>query len=188
MDASMVQSLINSEDSVNNAEIELEDEIQDRLRQKKEASALDNGIIEDEEEEELRTYKKAHSLYSGEIVELKDDYSKVIFSPTEEMSVDDYDLVNQGFVFSAAHLAAISAVNNPKAIITNCTAKFLAPLEIGTIIEFEAFAKRGDMKKSEVKVIGKLLGVKIFEADFHAVKLDKHPLKIKLVQETRANR
>lgn len=178
----MVQSLINGG---SNNDVELENEIQDRLRAKKEASSMDENILPDEEEEELRAYQKAHSVYSGEVVELKDDYSKVVLGPTEDMTVDDYNLINQGFVFSAAHLAAIAAVNNPRAIVTNCTVKFLAPLELGAMIEFEAFAKRGDMKKSEVKVVGKLLGIKIFEGDFHVVKLEKHPLKIKLIQETK---
>ncbi len=185
MDASMVQSLINGSGNSSVDELDLEAEIQDRTRLKKEASSIDDAILPDEEEEELKTYQKSHSVFSGEVIELKDDYSKVLLSTTEEMCVDDYNLINQGFVFAAGHLAAIAAVNNPRAIITNCTVKFLAPIEFGSSIEFEGFSKRGDMKKTEVKVIGKLLGVKIFEADFHAVNLEKHPLKIKLMQETK---
>jgi acyl-coenzyme A thioesterase PaaI-like protein len=149
-------------------------------------SDFDDEAIEvepDDDVPELRAYKKAHSVFSGEVVELKENYSKVRLMPNEDMVVDDYNLVNQGFVFSAAHLAAISAVNSSRALITNCNLKFLAPLELGHELEFEATSKRNDMKRSEVKVIGKLFGIKVFEADFHSIKLEQHPLKIKLIQE-----
>jgi len=182
MDLGAVQSLLGGGGADSKAS--LDQEIQDRMKERKEAS-LEDGEIVLEDEEELKAYQKANSNFSGEVIELKDSYSRVRLIPNEDMAVDDYNLINQGFVFSAAHLGAMAAINSPKAMITHCSIKFLAPIELGNVIEFESFAKRKDMRKNEVKVIGKLLGIKIFEADFNAVKLDKHPLKLKLSQETK---
>lgn len=181
MDLGMVQSLIGGGA---NASESLNDEIKSRIKERQNAEAEDNELVF-EDDLELRVYQKAHSTHTGEVVELKDGYSKVRLIPNEDMVVDDYNLINQGFIFSAGHLAAMASMNNSRVMITNSHVKFLAPIELGNIIEFEATAKRKDMRKSEVKVIGKLLGIKIFEADFSAVRLDKHPLKLKLSQETK---
>lgn len=172
MDANMVQSLINQD---------LDNEVKERIRDSQDANSEYQNEIS-YEEEELQTHQKANSIFSGEVIELKEGYSKVRLMPNEDMIVDDYNLVNQGFIFSAAHLAASAAINNSKSIIINSNTKFLAPIELGNVIEFEGVAKRKDMKKSEVKVIGKMLGIKIFESDFHSIKLDRHPLKIKISQ------
>jgi acyl-coenzyme A thioesterase PaaI-like protein len=180
MDLGIVQSLIGG----GNSSEALNDEIQNRIKERQNAE-LEDGELSLDDEAELKAYQKANSTFTGEVIELKESYAKVRLIPNEDMVVDDYNLINQGFIFSAAHLGAMAAINNHRAMITNSHVKFLAPIELGNIIEFEANAKRKDMRKSEVKVIGKLLGIKIFEADFSAVKLDKHPLKLKLAQETK---
>lgn len=173
MDASMVQSLINSDSDIDS-------EVKERMQNSKEANSEYQTEMAFTEEKELETHKKANAIFSGEVVEIKDGYAKVRLVPNEDMVVDDYNLINQGFIFSAAHLAASASINNPKAIIINSHCKFLAPIELGNVLEFEAVAKRKDMKKSDVKVIGKMLGIKVFESDFSSIKLDRHPLKIKI--------
>ena len=57
---------------------------------------------------------------------------------------------------------------------------------IGDIIEFEAKGRFEDARKREIKVIGKINEIKVFEGIFQAVLLEKHILKTKL-DELQAN-
>lgn len=116
---------------------------------------------------------------SGELVGLARNLSKVVFTPTSEMCVDSR-LIHSGFVFSAAAHAALTALNKKNSLIIGADIKFLAPIELGHEVIFQAEALQDDTKKCEVKVEGFLLDIKIFYGIFFVAVFDKKIFKLKL--------
>jgi acyl-coenzyme A thioesterase PaaI-like protein len=127
-------------------------------------------------ENELRTHKKYQPKY-GKLVELKKDYAKVILETTEEMVVDEYGLIHGGFTFSAADFCAMATVNEPYVVLVRSQSSFLAPVKISNSVIFESEVLMKGKKKWEVKVIGKIDEIKVFEGIFSCVVLDRHVLK-----------
>ena len=110
---------------------------------------------------------------------MKEDYAKVILETTEEMAVDEEGLVHGGFTFSAADFCAMATVNKPYVVLVRSQSEFMAPIKVGEIVEFESEVLMKEKRKVEVKVIGKLNDIKVFEGTFSCVILDKHVLKKK---------
>jgi acyl-coenzyme A thioesterase PaaI-like protein len=136
----------------------------------------------EELEIELRTHKNYLPKY-GKLVELKKNYAKVILDTTEEMAVDEYGLVHGGFTFSAADFCAMAAVNEPFVVLVRSQSSFLAPVKVGDSVIFESEVLMKDKRKWEIKVIGKLDDIKVFEGIFGCIVLDKHVLKKKIKKE-----
>jgi acyl-coenzyme A thioesterase PaaI-like protein len=128
---------------------------------------------------ELKTHKKYQQKY-GKLIELKEDYAKVILEATEEMAVDEYGLVHGGFTFSAADFCAMATVNEPYVVLVRSQSEFLAPVKVGDNVIFESEIMMKDKRKWEVKVIGKIDDIKVYEGIFGCVILDKHVLKKKI--------
>jgi len=135
----------------------------------------------DEGRNALVTHLMINRALCGELLELKHSYAKVSLTTTAEMSVDENHLVHGGFIFGAADFAAMAAVNDPNVVLVEANTKFLAPVEVGKSIVFEATASHETTRSRFISVIGKLGDVKAFEGDFKAVVLDRHVLKLKLV-------
>ncbi len=127
---------------------------------------------------ELKTHKKIDRSLSGELIDLKENYSKVLLKTTIQMAADEEGLVHGGFTFSAADFAAMSAVNDPYVVLTGAEIKFLAPVKVGDEVEFEAKVIEKDDKKAKVEVIGKTDQKKVFKGTFKTYSLDKHILNI----------
>jgi len=126
---------------------------------------------------ELRTHLKFNPKF-GRLVELSESSAKVILETTEDMAVDDEGLVHGGFTFGAADFCAMATVNEPYVVLvkaTNC--EFLAPVKVGDVVEFVSEVLMREKRKVEVKVIGTLNEIKVFEGIFSCVVLDKHVLK-----------
>ena len=136
--------------------------------------------------EDLLTHAKIKNSLVGTLTELKKSLSKVVLQTTNEMVVDEFGLVHSGFIFGAAEYAAVAAINQENVVIIGCRSKFFAPARIGDIIEFEAKGRFEDARKREIKVIGKINEIKVFEGIFQAVLLEKHILKTK-IDELQAN-
>ncbi len=128
----------------------------------------------------LETCLEINKLFSGEIEELERDYAKVILEITDKMRLDKIGLANSGNIFSAASFAALAAINNPNAIMVGAEVKFLAPVEVGNIIEFEAKALQSETRKREVEVIGSILNIKVFEGTFSVAMFETHVLRFKI--------
>jgi acyl-coenzyme A thioesterase PaaI-like protein len=128
---------------------------------------------------ELKTHKKYQQKY-GKLIELKEDYAKVILEATEEMAVDEYGLVHGGFTFSAADFCAMATINEPYVVLVRSQSEFLAPVKVGDNVIFESEIMMKDKRKWEVKVIGKIDDIKVYEGIFGCVILDKHVLKKKI--------
>ncbi len=137
-------------------------------------------LEENQNIEALNTHTKIKKYLCGEVVSLKENYSKVRLTCTNDMSVDDMGLVHGGFTFGAADFAAMAAVNEPYVVLIGSNSKFLAPVKVGDVVIFEANARFEDARKREIDVVGNINDIKVFEGTFTAVILQEHVLKLKL--------
>lgn len=130
--------------------------------------------------EELLTHTKLKSSLAGTLVELKKSTAKVILHTTNEMVVDEFGLIHSGFIFGSAEYTAIASINQENVVMIACRSKFYAPAKLGDSIVFEAKGRFEEARKREVKVIGKINDIKVFEGIFQAILLEKHILKTKI--------
>lgn len=131
-----------------------------------------NGVI--------TTHKRINKSYSGDVIALNKNYSKISFLTTVEMSVDELGLIHSGFVFASADYAAIMAVNEEHTVSIGSKVHFLAPVKMGEVIEFEARVKFEELKKREVRVVGAVNDIQVFQGTFYVVVLDQHIFKTKI--------
>jgi len=134
----------------------------------------------DRQKENLLTHDRVKNNICGNIIELKKGYAKTSLLTTEDMVSDDLGLIHSGFIYNAADYTAAVAVNEQNTIVIGSHFKFLAPAKIHDLIIFEAKAKFEDSRKREIKVVGKINDIKVFDGIFHAVVLEKHILRTKL--------
>ncbi|CUU85719.1 thioesterase [Campylobacter hyointestinalis] len=136
----------------------------------------------------VNVFQNTNSAFCGTIVDIKKNYAKTSIGLTPDMKYDS-DLANSGFLFIAADFAAQAAVNLPYLVTIGSKVSFFAPAKIGDMIEFEANAFFEESKKREVKVVGKIKDIKIFEGNFQIVVLEDHILKLqKQALETQATK
>jgi acyl-coenzyme A thioesterase PaaI-like protein len=128
------------------------------------------------ETQELKTHLKFNKKF-GQLIEIGEDSAKVRLEATEEMAVDEEGLIHGGFTFGAADFCAMATVNDPFVVLVRSQCEFMAPVKIGDIVEFVSETILKEKRKYEVKVIGYLNEIKVFEGLFSCVKLDKHVLK-----------
>ncbi len=131
-------------------------------------------------EDEINTHQKIKKSLCGSVVSLEESRSETMLQTTDDMVVDTMGLIHNGFIYGAAEYAAILAINEVNLVTISSKVKFLAPAKNGDIINFNAKAKFEDLRKREVKVIGEINEIKIFEGIFQAVVLENHVLKTKL--------
>ena len=130
--------------------------------------------------DDLKTHLKIKSTLVGNLVELAKNTSKVVLQTTNEMSVDEFGLIHSGFLFGSAEYAAVAAVNEPNVVIIGCRSKFFAPAKVGDLISFDARGRFEDARKREIKVVGMINEIKVFECIFQAVILERHILQTKI--------
>lgn len=155
------------------------------------AEELDNIENEDEDKSHLLDHRneflepKTHELINqslcGILEDLQDGYAKVKLATTEEMIADKKGLVHSGFIFSAANFAAVSAINKPNVILAVSRCNFLAPIKVEDEVIFEATAVHNTTRKRDVRVIGLMGGIKVFEGEFSVVVLEKHVLGLQFI-------
>lgn len=138
-----------------------------------------------EEIEELGGYEGTVSihasideLYVGHVVNAKQDYAKTRFRTTREMIYDSDGLIFNAFIYTAASWAAQVAINKQYLITVASRVSFLAPAKVGDIVEFEANAFFSESKKQEVRVVGTINEIRVFEGSFSVIMLEDHILKI----------
>jgi len=129
------------------------------------------------EQIELKTHLKFNPKF-GRLIEINEKGAKVILEATEDMAVDEEGLIHGGFTFGAADFCAMASVNEPYVVLVKATdCEFMAPVKVGDNIEFIGNILMREKRKVEVKVIGTLNEVKVFEGLFSCVILDNHVLK-----------
>jgi CYTH domain-containing protein len=71
----------------------------------------------------------------------------------------------------------MATVNEPFVVLVRSQCEFMAPVKVGDIVIFESETILKDKRKHEIKVVGILNEIKVFEGIFGCVVLDKHVLK-----------
>ena len=150
----------------------------------------ENEAVEENDEQYLRdkngilvTHTRINQALSGEIDKLDVGYARVILETIDEMSADDLGLVHGGFIFSAADFAAMAAVNDKNVVLASASSQFLAPVKVGDNVVFEAKVRQKEGRKRNVHVKGFVLDIKVFEAEFSTVILERHILKLQLLED-----
>ncbi|MDO7252434.1 PaaI family thioesterase [Helicobacter cappadocius] len=145
---------------------------------------MDEQIAETEQNatnaaQERIVCNKIDTSLCGELTSLSKNSAQSVFIPKESM-ISDENMIHNGFVFNAASYAALCAINRKNSIIIGSEVKFFAPIELGHEIIFQANAIQSESKKTEVKVEGFLLDIKIFDGTFYVVIFDKKLFKLRL--------
>jgi len=136
-----------------------------------------------DEEVELKTHQFINKELSGHLVELAEGYAKVEFKTIKEMTVDRMGLVHSGFISNVANFTAVAAVNEPNVVLISSECRFLSPVKVNCLLVFEGKEIHQEARKRRVHVVGKFNEIKVFEGKFVVVVLDRHVLKLKLVDE-----
>jgi len=126
---------------------------------------------------EVKTHVKIDRSLSGEPVELKENYAKVLLRTSEKMVCDEKGLIHGGFIFSCGDYAAMLAVNHPNVVLARADVKFLKPVKLGDELLCEARVVEDKGKKKTVKVEGFVNKEKVFEGTFYTVVPEKHVLE-----------
>lgn len=129
---------------------------------------------------ELLICPEINTSLVGTIIELSKNTAKSVFITTNEMIADEQGLIFDAFVFAAANYVAQAAINREFSVIIGTKCFFYAPLKLGDVLELEAHALFDDSsKKRDVKVVGHVKEIKMFEGTIQIVSTDEHIFKLK---------
>ncbi|ECR1687825.1 PaaI family thioesterase [Campylobacter coli] len=129
---------------------------------------------------ELLTCPELNTSLAGTIIELDKNFAKSILITTSDMVVDEQGLVFDAFVFAAANYVAQASINKEFSVVIGSKCFFYAPLKLGDVLELEAHALFDETsKKRDVKVVGHVKEIKMFEATIQVVSIDEHIFKLK---------
>ncbi|EJX7672564.1 hypothetical protein OEK91_001591, partial [Campylobacter jejuni] len=129
---------------------------------------------------ELLTCPELNTSLAGTIIEIDKNYAKSILITTSEMVADDQGLIFDAFIFAAANYVAQASINKEFSVIIGSKCFFYAPLKLGDVLELEAHALFDETsKKRDVKVVGHVKEVKMFEGTIQVVSTDEHIFKLK---------
>ncbi|EBF6020827.1 hypothetical protein QNF77_000274 [Campylobacter coli] len=129
---------------------------------------------------ELLTCPELNTSLAGTIIELDKNFAKSILITTSDMVVDEQGLVFDAFIFAAANYVAQASINKEFSVVIGSKCFFYAPLKLGDVLELEAHALFDKTsKKRDVKVVGHVKEIKMFEATIQVVSIDEHIFKLK---------
>lgn len=129
---------------------------------------------------ELLTCPELNTSLAGTIIELDKNFAKSILITTSDMVVDEQGLVFDAFIFAAANYVAQASINKEFSVVIGSKCFFYAPLKLGDVLELEAHALFDEIsKKRDVKVVGHVKEIKMFEATIQVVSIDEHIFKLK---------
>lgn len=129
---------------------------------------------------ELLTCPELNTSLAGTIIELDKNFAKSILITTSDMVVDEQGLVFDAFIFAAANYVAQASINKEFSVVIGSKCFFYAPLKLGDVLELEAHALFDETsKKRDVKVVGHVKEIKMFEATIQVVNTDEHIFKLK---------
>ena len=126
---------------------------------------------------QVNTHLNINTSLCGKVTKIEKEYAEVLLHTTQEMMVDAQGLVHGGFIFSAADLAAMSAVNDPLVVLGSANSKFIAPVKAGDVVLCKATVISQKGKKREVNVQAFVKEKLVYEGGFTTFVLDKHVLE-----------
>lgn len=125
---------------------------------------------------QARTHLEIDTSLCGKVTKLDPGYAEVLLHTTQQMTVDGYGLVHGGFVFGAADLSAMTAVNDPYVVLGASECRFIAPVSVGDAVVCKARVVGEKGKKREVEVQAFVESDLVFEGKFTTFVLDAHVL------------
>ena len=143
-------------------------------------SLQDVGLIDSSESFKgiLNIPISINSTLCGGIINMKPNYAKTALVTSDEMVFDDEKLIHGGFIFGAAEWAAHVAINTQYSVTISAKVNLYAPAKVGDLIEFEAQAYFEESKTREIKVVGTIKDIKVFEGTYQVVILEEHIFKL----------
>lgn len=137
---------------------------------------------------QLITCPEINQTVAGTICELSKNHAKSVFIPTADMVIDSHGLVYDAFIFGAANYVAQAAINKEFSILIASKSSFYAPLKYGEVLLLEAEALHDESsKKREVRVLGKVNDIKVFESSMHIVVTAEHVFNLKRPDASRGD-
>jgi len=136
----------------------------------------------------LNTHETINRDLCGEIMKLERGYVKLRLTTTSEMIADNMGLIHGGFVFGAADFVAMACVNEKNVVLVGSDCQFLSPVKFGDEVNFVGRVRHKEGRKRNVHVEGFVLDIKVFEGEFKTVVLERHVLKLKLLDENEEKR
>ena len=128
-------------------------------------------------EMDIKTHQQIEPRLCGQPVEISRNGSRVTLTTTEEMAVDEYQLVHGGFVFGLADHAAMLAVSHPNVVLAAADVRFLKPVRVGDVVTAEANVEKAEDRKHSVKVNVYRNAEPVFEGRFTCFILTAHVLE-----------
>ena len=129
---------------------------------------------------ELVTCPEINTSMAGTICELSKNHARSVFIPTTDMVIDEHGLVYDAFVFGAANYVAQAAINKEYSILASSKTSFYAPLRFGDVLKLEAQALFDESaRKREVRVVGQVNDIKVFESSMNIVVTEEHIFNLK---------
>ncbi|HDZ5086363.1 TPA: hypothetical protein RTH13_000205 [Campylobacter jejuni] len=152
------------------------DNFEENIQLEEYASAEDISRVK----AELLTCPELNTSLAGTIIEIDKNYAKSVLITTNEMVADDQALIFDAFIFAAANYVAQASINKEFSVIIGSKCFFYAPLKLGDVLELEAHALFDETsKKRDVKVVGHVKEIKMFEGTIQVVSTDEHIFKLK---------
>ena len=125
---------------------------------------------------EKLTHREINEKFSGNPIEMKENYAKVKLTTTSEMILDKTGLIHGGFIFSMSDYAAMLAINKPTVVLGGANCRFILPVKEGEELIAEAMLSRVNGKKLIVDVNVKREGEIVFIGEFYCFAPEKHVL------------
>ena len=122
------------------------------------------------------THHEINNKFSGTIIEINKNYSKVKLKMISEMKADKKGLIHGGFIFSLADFASMVAINHPNVVLGGANVNFLKPVLEGDLLIAEAKLSKIEGKKHIVTVKIMKRDELVFNGEFICFIPDKHIL------------
>ncbi len=123
--------------------------------------------------ETLQTHIQIKENHSYELLSHKSGFAKVSLKTKLTEKIDDTNYVYEASIFSCANFCAMAAVNTKGNHLISAKAEFLSPVKTtDKEVVFEAVATTNSSGKKQVKVVGTVNDLIVFEGSFITLKLD----------------
>lgn len=123
------------------------------------------------------THQMVNQHLCGIPVDLKKNFAQIKLLTTEEMIVDDTDLIHGGFIFGLADYCSMLTINHPNVVLGGANVRFLKPVKKGDILI--ANGKLANIKGKEIRIKVDIFREKelVFDGNFICFTPKKHVLK-----------
>lgn len=127
---------------------------------------------------EINTHQKINIDLVGRVLEIEPDhFARVSLVTTQDMIVDDKNLIHGGFTFGLADYSAMVAINHPNVVLTGAEVHFIRPVKLGDILLALARVEEKENQKRKIQVEIRVADKSVFQGKFNCQILEKHVLE-----------